>query len=183
MFLYFTSQVNTDALYANRALVKEIKLRMASVQQVFIQLLADPKIKQLSRESCCLGLAACRGIAGVGQSQATSSDELNYRLLRAFGQTTNFGGSAYMETPAQAAQRRANETGTNAEIGSVLMEQFGIESEFGGASGMSEAALGAYREMAAASVSLGRHDILYALLILSVSHSCWFAPGMIDRYR
>jgi proteasome component ECM29 len=180
--------VNNDASYANRALVVEIKRRLPLVQQVFILLLSDPKTKHLSRESCCLGLAACRGIAGVGEAQTTMSDELNHRLLRAFGQTTNFGGSAMMETQAQAAHRRAAEraaeSGTNPENGSNnLMEAFGVESEVGGVSGLSEAALGAYREMAAASVSLGRHDILYALLILSVSHACWFSPDMKDLYR
>jgi proteasome component ECM29 len=48
---------------------------------------------------------------------------------------------------------------------------------------MSEAALGAYREMAAASVALGRHDIFYGLLALSVTHSCWQDEERRSRYR
>jgi proteasome component ECM29 len=57
------------------------------------------------------------------------------------------------------------------------------EDDVGGAAGMSEAALGAYREMAAASVALGRHDVFYGLLVLSVSHSCWSGEDMRDLYR
>lgn len=180
--------MNGDPLYGERALVKELLARLGAVQQVFIQLLSDPKSKHLSRESACLGLAACRGVVGAvesldGQSQSASA-ELNDRLLRAFGHTTNYGGSALMETSAQASERRAAEQGTDAAgAGPELLEVFGFESEVGGASGLSEAALGAYREMAAASVSLGRHDILYALLILSVSHPCWLSEGTRDRYR
>jgi len=179
-------QSNRDASYAGRAFVKEISKRLLWIQQVFIQLLSDPKSKQLARESCCLGLAACRSLISSSYEKdgvrEDACEELNIRLLRAFGQTTKYAGSVYMETQAQASARRATERGT-APPGNDLMEAFGIENEIGGASGISEASLGAYREMAAASVSLGRHDILYSLLILSVSHPCWFADGTRDRYR
>ena len=129
---------------------------MAEIQSLFIDLLSNPKSKQLSRESCCLGLAACRGLT---KAQATSdqtggnfsTDELNHRLLRAFGHTTNFGGSAYQETPEQAAVRRTaerNESGATETEGSNVMEPFGGESEVGGASGLGESALNSYKEMA-----------------------------------
>jgi len=109
-----------------------------------------------------------------------SSDELNHRLLRAFGQTTNFGGSSLMESQAQAAARRNADSQRAAdEIGSTDTP----DSEVGGASGIGEAALGAYREMAAASASLGRYDIMYALLLLSVSHSYWSTAEARHRYR
>ena len=120
----------------------------------------------------------------IGSDAATM--ELNNRLLRAFGQTTNFAGSAFMETTAQASARRAAERGSAAasQAGPDIMEAFGHEeNEVGGAAGISEAALGAYREMAAASASLGRHDVFYALMILSVSHPCWTSSGTRDRYR
>jgi len=96
---------------AKRALVVEVVQRLAEIQTAFITLLADPKSKQLARESCCIGLAACQGIAqAVARTDMASkmklSDELNDSLLRAFGQTTNFGGSAMMETRVQNAERR-----------------------------------------------------------------------------
>jgi len=167
-------------------IVPELSINLMKIQQTFIQLLSDPKSKQLARESCCLGLAACRSIAAVTYdekgSNEDSSEELNKRLLKAFGQTTKYAGSAYMETPAQAAARRAADQG-DTQTSPDLMEAFGVASEVGGASGISEASLGAYREMAAASVSLGRHDILYSLLILSVSHPCWFTSRSKDIYR
>jgi proteasome component ECM29 len=111
---------------------------------------------------------------------ALSSDELNQKLLKAFGQTTVFGGSAYMETPAQAAARRANEGTRDRHDNQEIVI---AEDEVGGASGISQAALGAYREMASASVALGRHDILYALLFLSISHSYWFSSSAKHTYR
>lgn len=153
------------------------------IQGTFISLLSDSKSKHLSRESCCLGLAACRGLvqSGSGPDEHTPED-LNNRLLRAFGQTTSFAGSALAETPAQAAQRRLEEAAVNGGSTEGAGEPEFV-AEVGGASGIGEAALGAYREMASASVSLGRHDILYALLILSVSHSYWFAAETRHRYR
>lgn len=113
---------------------------------MFISLLSDPKSKHLSRESCCLGLAACRGLTTKEGGDNLSAEQLNHRLLRAFGQTTNFGGSAYQETREQAAQRRATERSENE---TTVMEQFGEESQVGGASGVSESALNSYKEMAA----------------------------------
>jgi len=166
---------------ARRELASELIDGLEYVQQAFIQLLSDPKSKQLARESCCRGLAACRGLTVSDDASLSNDgygDKLNERLMRAFGQTTVHAGSAYMETSAQAAHRRANERGD-----SVSLEPFGAEEEVGGTSGMSEAALGAYREMAAASVSLGRPDVLYYLLIMSTSHPCWLSEGLRDRYR
>ena len=164
----------------------EVIQHLAEIQTAFITLLADPKSKQLSRESCCIGLAACQGlaqaVARTDQASKTSlSDDLNNSLLRAFGQTTNFGGSAMMETPAQNAERRRQNI---EEVGADLSitEIFGIEAEVGGAAGMGEAALGAYREMAAAALALGRSDVLYALFLLSISHPVWFTPGPRERF-
>lgn len=174
--------VNLDPGCVNRFMVQELVKRLDSIQQTFLVVLADPKSKQFARESCCLGLAACRSISNVAGS-ASVGDDLNRRLLRAFGQTTNFGGSAYMESHAQAAERRAAERSETSQNPTFSMEPFGDEGEVGGVSGMGEAALGAYREMAAASVALGRHDILYALLILSVSHPCWFDDERKHLYR
>lgn len=85
-----------------------------------------------------------------------------------------------METPAQAAERRARESGSTNPTTNDFME--GDEGA-GGAAGLSEASLGAYREMAAASVALGRHDVLYGLLMLSVSHPCWSDSTFRDNYR
>lgn len=165
----------------------EVIHRLAEIQTAFIKLLADPKSKQLSRESSCIGLAACQGIAqavarsGVA-SDVTLSDELNDSLLRAFGQTTNFGGSAMMETRAQNAERRQQNSQDPGATAPSITEPFGIETEVGGAAGLGEAALGAYREMAAAALALGRSDVLYALFLLSISHPVWFTPGPRDRY-
>jgi len=67
-----------------------------------------------------------------------------------------------------------------------LTESFGMDGEageVGGVSGMTEAALGAYREMASASMALGRPDILYNLMLLSVSHPLWLTSGTRDRYN
>lgn len=181
--------VNKHENYSRRPLVTEIKRNMAEVQAVFIALLSDPKSKHLSRESCCLGLAACRGLTAkeIGTDAATggdkgdfSTEQLNHRLVRAFGQTTNFGGSAYQETAQQAAQRRAAEQAENG--GSTVMEQFGQESEVGGVSGLGESALNSYKEMAEAAVKIGRLDVLYALLLLSVSHEAWFSRANKYKY-
>ena len=122
----------------------------------------------MSRESCCLGLAACNKIV-----VASESDELKGRLLRSFGSTTNHGGSAMQETAEQAAQRRQAEGANGANGTDNFDTTTGID--VGGAGGVSEASLGAYREMAAAAVASGRPDILYSMLILSVSHSIWFS--------
>ena len=143
------------------------------IQDCFLFLLVDSKSSQLSRESCCLGLAACNKI--VVNSEV---DELQGRLLRSFGSTTNHGGSAIQETAEQAAQRRradgANDTSAPTDTPGT---------DVGGAAGVSEAALGAYREMASAAVASGRPDILYSMLIISVSHSIWFATEKrLDAY-
>ena len=78
------------------------------------------------------------------------------------------------ETPEQAAEpRRAEGSTSNNDIPDTAM----ADAEVGGASGIGEASLGAYREMAGAAMSLGRPDILYALLLLSVSNPAWTAEG------
>jgi proteasome component ECM29 len=150
---------------------------------VFLTVLADPKGKQFSRESSCLGLTACRGlVASMDSSDSSSSlvDDLNHRLLRAFGQTTNYGGSAMMETEAQAAARRRATEGLQ-DAGEIFPDA--VQMEVGGASGIGEAALGAYREMASACVALGRQDIMYGLLVLSLSHPYWLSPQAMHHYR
>ena len=136
-------------------------------------MLADPKSKQIGRESCQLGLAACYAISvvasgkdGSDMKMRVNSDALNESLLRAFGQTSNHGGSALMESRTQHEERIGS-------AGAAMMETFGAETEVGGASGVSEAALGAFREMASASVVLNRPDILYSLMLLSVSLPTW----------
>jgi proteasome component ECM29 len=157
-----------------------LNFHIDEVQTTFINLLSDPKCKHLSRESCCLGLAACRGLI---QSQSNSTDttqELNNKLLRAFGQTTSFAGSALVESQNEARQRRAALEGQD-------IAPTGVDDnphvDVGGASGITEAALGAFKEMASAAVSLNRPDVLYTLLILSVSHPFWFTPGNRNAYR
>lgn len=178
--LFFITKVNRNATLANRAFASEILQQLGDIQVAFITLLAYPKSKQLARESCCLGLAACQGLADAARDSVSVSQDLNDRLLSAFGQTTNYGGSAMMETRAQADSRaRENDAGGSA---ASLTESFGIDAEVGGVSGMTEAALGAYREMASASMALGRPDILYALMLLSVSHPLWCTTGPHDRY-
>ena len=155
-----------------RDFVKAIKQRLPEIQQAFLLLLADPKSKQIGRESCQLGLAACYGFSFVASgaegddANMVESNALNESLLRAFGQTSNHGGSALMETRAQQDERIGSATAS-------MLEQFGTEAEVGGAAGMGEAALGAYREMASAAVVLGRPDILYSLMLLSVSLPIW----------
>lgn len=190
LFLWF-SQIHHDPSYCQRSLSVELRRKLVRIQQVFITLLADPKIKHLPRECCCLGLAACRGIAATIESTEEmgedASEAFNERLLRAFGQSTKYATSVYMETAAQAAQRRDTErrdaqgretTTTTPELSSME-----VEDDIGGTAGMSEAALGAYREMAAASVALGRHDILYGLLMLSANHPCWAEDDRRSLYR
>jgi proteasome component ECM29 len=107
--------------------------------------------------------------------------ELNNKLLRAFGQTTSFAGSALVESRNEARQRRA------ALEGQMEIAPTGVDDnpqvEVGGASGITEAALGAYKEMASAAVSLDRPDVLYTLLVLSVSHPFWFTSGNRSAYR
>lgn len=159
--------------------MQELSRNLDEFQNCFISILADTKSKHLCRESCCLGLAACWSLAKL----SNCGDEVNAKLLRAFGQTTNFGTSAMQETQDQANRRRIEEGTTNDgdNAGSVA-EVASFETEVGGASGMSEAALGALREMAAAAVSLGRPDILYALFMLSVTHPAWFSKDGRERY-
>lgn len=159
--------------------MRSILSHLDEIQSTFITLLADPKSKHLSRESCCLGLASCRGLL---KSSSNGSEKVHDRLLRAFGQTTIFAGSAMQETSAQANERRAA-AGVTRDGQENLVDAMEIDGDVGGASGISEAALGAYREMASASVSLGRPDILYALLILSVSHTYWFTGAARHLYR
>eukprot|EP00536_Pseudo-nitzschia_multiseries_P015198 jgi/Psemu1/320813/estExt_fgenesh1_pm.C_8350006 len=148
------------------SLRKCLQQTLHEIQDCFLFLLVDAKSNQISRESCCLGLAACNKLVVASQS-----DELKGRLLRSFGTTTNHGGSAMQETAEQAAQRRraegASDNGNSETVGSGV--------DVGGAGGVSEAALGAYREMASAAVASGRPDILYSMLILSVSHPIWFS--------
>lgn len=169
-----TKRVHQDSASLRREFVKTVCEHLEEIQKAFLLLLADPKSKQISRESCQLGLAACYGLSCLSVRQrgdlATSSDAsnaLNDSLLRAFGQTSNHGGSALMESRTQHEERLGS------AAASSLMETVGNEAEVGGAAGMSEAALGAFREMASASVVLGRPDILYSLMLLSVSLPLW----------
>eukprot|EP00977_Amphora_coffeiformis_P014885 scaffold4242_cov175-Amphora_coffeaeformis.AAC.9 len=178
--------VNNDPQYGDRPLARAVLKTLGEIQGVFLGLLSDPKSKHLSRESCCLGIAACHGIVRalpLSLVPEETTQSLSVRLMHAFGHTTNYAGSVMQETSAQAAQRRAaerNERG-NSETSPDIVEPFGM-SEAGGTANMGEAALGAYREMAAASVALERPDILYDLLLLSVSHECWFTVSSRERY-
>jgi proteasome component ECM29 len=80
------------------------------------------------------------------------------------------------ETPEQAEQRRRAEgRAEGADISPLTNGSNADFIEAGGAAGVSEASLGAYREMASAAVASGRPDILYAMLILSVSHPIWIS--------
>lgn len=173
------AKVNNDPSYASTALVQELCLHLDDFQAAFIFILSDPKSKHLCRESCCLGLAACRSIAKLSDR----GNEVNTQLLHAFGQTTNFGTSAMQETQNQANQRRMREqASTENRNGEALAEAVGIEPEVGGAAGVSEASLGAYREMAEAAVALGRPDVLYALFMISVTHPIWSSKLGRERY-
>ena len=184
--------VNGNIEHVGRGLVREIIKILPEIQKAFIVLLAEPRCQQFSRESCCLGLAACQGIAeavtrSVNKPQGlygSLKDSMNDSLLKAFGQTTSYGGSAMMESQTQNAERVRQENREREGVGgAAATEPFGIETtEVGGAAGLGEAALGAYREMAAAAVALGRSDVLYALLLLSVSHPVWFTIEARDSY-
>jgi proteasome component ECM29 len=110
----------------------------------------------------------------IDNSLPSQIESLNVSLLNAFGQTTNYGGSAMQETETQALQRRVESEGNS--------ETNVQETQVGGAAGISEAALGAYREMASAALSLGRVDVLYSLMILSTNHPIWLMSTMRDRY-
>jgi proteasome component ECM29 len=170
---------------------------LVDIQSSFLLLLRDPKSKQLSRECACLGLAACYGIATRKNdnqaTQVTGADNLNTRLLQAFGQTSNFGGSAMMETQDQNVARRVQnnanaEDSNNSSSASAMLETLGLEEngsrvEEGGAAGLGEAALGAYREMASAALALDRPDVLYSLMLLSVTDAIWTTSGYRDRYN
>ena len=70
---------------------------------------------------------------------------LNERLLKVFGQTTNYGGSALMESSAQNAIRMEENWSGEARSSIRTMENNTDETEVGGTAGMGEAALGAYR--------------------------------------
>ncbi|KAL9182267.1 hypothetical protein ACHAXT_012919 [Thalassiosira profunda] len=173
---------NLDPSYANRDFFQECWTHLSLFQTSFIKLLADPKSKHLSRESASKGLAACRGLAAVMSSSMTDGESvsqghvesLNEQLLKAFGQTTNYGGSMMQETDAQARERRNDDEGNN--------ESNEPAAQVGGAAGMSEATLGAYREMASAAISLGQVDVLYSLMILSTNHPIWQLSDKRDRY-
>ena len=180
------SQMNRDRGFASRNFLKEVCSRLVDIQATFVRLLSYPKNKQLGRESCCLGLSACYGLANASSLTNQDTLGLNSRLIAAFGATTNYGSSAMQETASQHRERLSQENRDgDAGVGAAaaMMEDFGMETEIGGASGMSEATLGAYREMAAASVSLERPDILYSLMLLSTSHPIWTSPGYQDRYN
>ena len=69
-----------------------------------------------------------------------------------------------MESREQAEERRNQEVSDATDL---------LRTEVGGTAGMGEAALGAYREMASASVAVNRPDILYTLMILSTNHPIW----------
>lgn len=168
-----------DKSLASRTMIQEVFKHLEKFQLAFIQLLSDPKSKQLARECCCKGLAACRGLSlacksSEGSSPDALSDTLNERLLKAFGKTSNFGGSAMMETAVQARERR-----NQGDEGNALDVQ---QTEVGGVAGMGEAELGAFREMANASIALDRPDILYTLMILATNHPIWLASDARDRY-
>jgi len=165
-----TTIVRKDALHLQRAFTQEIVNNLVDIQMAFLLLLSDPKSKQLARESCCIGLSACYSLSLLDSKETM---ELNERVLKAFGQTSNHGGSALMESRAQNAQRRMeNQADGSASVAS-RMEEFGIGTEVGGAVGMGEAALGAYKEMANAAIMLGRPDVLYSLMLLSVNLPIW----------
>ena len=112
-------------------------------------------------ESCCLGLAACRGLSLAATATTTMRDAsplnesggaeeetvhfLNERLLKVFGQTTNHGGSALMESSAQNAMRMDENRRDEVRSSISMVDNNFEETEVGGTAGMGEAALGAYR--------------------------------------
>lgn len=161
-----------DPLFASRAMIREVSDQLQVIQHSFIQLLRDPKSKQLARESCCRGLAACRGLSLASHTNS-SSNNLNDLLLKSFGQTSNFGQSAMIESNEQARERRNQERTSDEDI---------QQTEVGGAAGMGEAALGAYKEMASAAMAVERPDTLYTLMILSTNHPIWLVSDVRDRY-
>ena len=87
--------------------------------------------------------------------------------------TSNFGQSAMMESREQAQERRSQESGNSTDLS---------QTEVGGTAGMGESVLGAYREMASASVAVNRPDVLYTLMILSTNHPVWVNPDFGHIY-
>eukprot|EP00986_Skeletonema_menzelii_P019099 scaffold27064_cov167-Skeletonema_menzelii.AAC.1 len=164
---------NIDTIFSQRAMIQEVIKFMVRFQNNFIHLLSHPKATQLTRECCCRGIAALRGLSTAISIPATETESLNSRLLKAFGETSNYGGSAMIETEAQARERRDGEASNFDATTSA---------EVGGTSGLSEAALGAYREMASAAVSCDRPDVLYSLMMLSTSHEIWSRHEVRDLY-
>ena len=177
--------------FIKRPLIQEILNNLLEIQNTFISFLSDSQMKQLSRESACLGLVACRGLSIVGNAENrpdTIGLDLNQRLLKAFGHSTVYGTSAFAETREQNEERmrqegRENEANPTSETRDLLGLETDERTEVGGASGIGEAALGAYREMSSAAVALGRPDILYALLVLSATHPVWSSTTFRDRYN
>lgn len=110
------------------------------------------------------------------------ANRLTDRLLKAFGQSTNHGGSALMESRSQHEQRIRENNAQGQGTPTAMMEEFGMEQDVGGAAGISEAALGAYREMANTAVMLERPDILYSLMMLSVNMPIWTTPAFAGHY-
>ena len=173
------------------AFAKTVLKLLPTFQSVFVKSLSDPKSKQLSRECSCRGLAACFGLSKT--EGVAASDALNESLLKAFGQTTNHGGSAMMETREQEALRRIQNAETEAEGRDAInnfLEQDGRGNEVveGGAVGVSEAALGAYREMASAAIAVGgsggreNENVLYYLICLSTTLPVWALGENASRY-
>ncbi|KAG7360904.1 proteasome stabiliser [Nitzschia inconspicua] len=163
---------NTGATIQLRRLLQWM---LEEIQDCFLFLLTDSKSSQLSRESCCLGLIALNKLVRSTEEET----KLQERLLRGFGQTTNYGGSAMQETAAQAEERRRAE----GSIGDVSEQsRTSAEVEIGGAAGMSEASLGAYVEIAAAAVACGHPRLVYSMLMLSVSHAVWSTKERRDMY-
>uniref|UniRef100_A0A7S4MII8 Non-specific serine/threonine protein kinase n=1 Tax=Odontella aurita TaxID=265563 RepID=A0A7S4MII8_9STRA len=180
-----SKMLNNDKRHQFRAFIDDVLTHLDSFQSAFLSFLVDPKIKQLGRESAVLGLCACRGLLLASRSNDEGDVDcrarsFNERLLRYFGETTNFARSAMMETRQQNAERLNSE---GRDSSRSVMDDFGEGAEVGGASGVGEAALGSYREMASAAVSLGRPDVLYSLMLLSVTHPVWASPGVRDRYN
>lgn len=165
---------NIDTVFSQRSMIQEVVKFMVRFQNNFIHLLSHPKATQLTRECCCRGIAALRGLSTAISIPATETESLNSRLLKAFGETSNYGGSAMIETEAQARERRNDGEASNFDATT--------SAEVGGTSGLSEAALGAYREMAAAAVSCDRPDVLYSLMMLSTSHEIWSRHEARDLY-
>lgn len=152
-----------------------LQSKLEEIQDCFLFLLIDGKSSQLSRESCCLGLIALHNLVESPEKER----ELQDHLLRGFGQTTNFGGSAMQETASQAAERRRTERESNEPLQQTAA---GSDVEVGGVAGLSEASLGAYVEMASAAVACGQPHLVYSMLLLSVSHAAWSEEKRRDMY-